>query len=100
MANNVINMPVCHGLLRARYAASRLAALGVTVYAAKVSGSAVPLLYVSTLPAGIEFAQRGRYPDGRGGIVLIHAALFEGCRLEWTVVRPARATDAKVVGNG
>ncbi len=92
------NMPLCHGLLRARYAASRLATLGITVYAAKVSGAALPLLYVSTLPAGIEFAQRGRYPDGRGGIVLIHAALFEGCRLEWTVVRPVRSTKAVAHG--
>ena len=100
MANNVINIPVCHGLVLARIAADKLAGLGIEVYTAKVHGSVSPLLYVSTLPAGINFGLRSRYPDGRGGIVLIYAALFEGCRLEWTVVRPARAADAKVVGHG
>lgn len=100
MATNIINLPLCHGLAAARIAAAKLAALGVTVYSAKVSGAALPLLYVSTLPVGIDFAMRSRYPDGRGGTVLIHAALFEGCRLEWTVVRPARASDAKVVSHG
>ncbi len=98
MATNVSNMPLCHGLALARVAASKLAALGITVYSAKVSGPALPLLYVSTLPAGIEFGQRGRYPDGRGGIVMIHAALYEGCRLEWTVVRPVRGTKAVAHG--
>lgn len=98
MAGNITNLPLCHGLALARVAATKLEALGITVYTAKVSGPALPLLYVSTLPAGIQFGLRSRYSDGRGGIVMIHAALFEGCRLEWTVVRPARG--AKAVAHG
>jgi len=100
MAGNVTNMPLCHGLMLARIAADKLAALGITVYTVKISGPVLPLLYVSTLPAGIDYGLRSRYPDGRGGTVLIYAALFEGCRLEWTVIRPARGAKAREVANG
>lgn len=100
MTGTITNLPLCHGLTLARIAASKLAELGITVYTAKVSGPALPLLYVSTLPAGIDYGLRSRYPDGRGGTVLIHAAVFEGCRLEWTVVRPARGDKAREVAYG
>lgn len=98
MAGNVTNLPLCHGLTLARVAADKLAAQGITVYSARVEGPVLPRLYVSTLPAGIDFVLCGRYPDGRGSTVLIHAALFAGCRLEWRVVRPAHA--GKAVANG
>lgn len=92
MSTNVINLPLCQGLKLARIAADELAAQGITVYTAEVSkGPEAPVLHVSTLPAGIPFGLRMRYPDARGGTVLVHAAFFEGCRLEWSVVRPARS---------
>lgn len=100
MAATITNLPLCHGLMLARIAAEKLAAKGITVYTAKIKGPALPLLYVSTLPAGIDYGLRSRYADGRGGTVLIHAALYEGCRLEWTVVRPARDGKAREVAYG
>ncbi|MGB3393220.1 MAG: hypothetical protein WA956_05730 [Stenotrophomonas sp.] len=100
MVATITNLPLCHGLALARLAAQKLAGQGITVYAAKVRGPLLPVLYVNTLPAGIDYGLRCRYPDGHGGTVLIHSALYEGCRLEWTVVRPARDGKAREVAYG
>lgn len=76
-----LNDVVANELITACAAAQRLAEQGIKVFAAMANGRQ-PLLMCDRMPEGVVSGLKSRYPNGRGGMTLVHAAVFAGCRLE------------------
>lgn len=77
------NIAVSSALSVALGAAHQLAELGIEVFAACVTAPHMPTLFVSSLPPGVDYGIKAKYPNSHGGVTFIHAAVWEGVRLEW-----------------
>lgn len=77
-----LNNLVANELLDACTVTQLLATQGVKVFAAMANGRR-PLLMCDRMPAGVVTGVKCRYPNGKGGTTLVHAATYAGCQLEW-----------------
>lgn len=87
----MVDPALSESLRVASTAAEALKKLDIDVFAARARRGHLPELFVSALPAGVEFGLQARHPEANGDVMLVHVALWAGVRLIWRHSRPAPA---------